>query len=111
MGSTIEQNFLAPYLASSLPWLYLDSKIWMVIGFLGTFTFGARFVIQWWVSEKKKKIIVPELFWYLSFLGSLLNFFYAMHLDKAPLIFGAVFLPPLYARNIIIHRRGKPKLD
>lgn len=106
MTSSIEQNFLAPYLSGYLPWLYLDSQVWTVIGFLGAFTFGSRFVIQWWVSEKNKKIVIPVVFWYLSFIGSVLNFVYAMHLDKAPLVFGSIFLPFLYARNIIIHRNA-----
>lgn len=106
MTSSIEQNFLAPYLSGHLPWLYIDSQAWTVIGFLGTFTFGSRFVIQWWVSEKNKKIVIPVIFWYLSFIGSVLTLIYVLHLDKAPLIFGNFFLPFLYARNIIIHRNA-----
>ncbi|MES2309177.1 MAG: lipid-A-disaccharide synthase N-terminal domain-containing protein [Verrucomicrobiota bacterium] len=111
MGSSIEQNFLAPYLSSYLPWLYLDSKIWMVIGFLGTFTFGSRFIIQWWASERKKQIVVPAAFWYLSFIGSLLTLIYVIHLDKAPLILGNLFLPILYGRNLVLHRRGIKKIE
>lgn len=105
-GPTIDQNFLAPYLYSHLPWLYGDSWMWTVIGFLGTFTFGSRFVIQWWMSEKKKRIVVPAIFWYLSFFGSLMTLVYVIHLDKAPLILGNLFLPFLYFRNIYLHRRG-----
>ena len=106
MSSSIDQNFLAPYLSGHLPWLYVDSSLWTVVGFLGTLTFGSRFVIQWWVSERKKKIVIPAIFWHLSFLGSCLTLIYVIHLDKAPLILGNLFLPFLYCRNIILHRNG-----
>jgi lipid-A-disaccharide synthase-like uncharacterized protein len=98
-------GLLEPYLGSFLPFLYNDSVVWSVIGVAGVITFGGRFVIQWLYSEKEKKLVVPDIFWYLSFVGSTLNLTYAVHLDKFPLILGAIFLPPLYLRNIFLMRR------
>lgn len=99
-------GFLAGYMPNLIgDWLYADTLWWTVIGFAGAAIFGSRFVFQWLHSEKRKQLVVPWYFWHLSFWGSLLNFSYAMHLDKAPLIAGTVFLPLLYGRNLILLRR------
>ncbi len=67
--------------------------------------FGSRFFIQWLHSEKHKRVIVPPVFWHLSFWGSLICLTYALHLDKLPVILGYVFLPFLYARNLYFLRK------
>ncbi len=43
--------------------------IWLLVGLLGQAIFSARFIVQWLVSEKEKKSIIPVAFWYLSLLG------------------------------------------
>src|ERR1700733_12434140 len=43
-----------------------------IFGFLSTFAFGGRFLIQWLASEAKGKSVVPRAFWQLSFAGNLL---------------------------------------
>lgn len=103
-------SFLQPWLEPLLGrWLYVDSGLWTVIGFLGAAVFGSRFVLQWLQSEREKKLVVPWYFWHLSFWGSVLNLLYFMHLDKAPLILGNCFLPFLYGRNILFLRAGGEK--
>lgn len=102
--------FLQPWLDSLVGhWLYVDSGLWTVIGFLGAAIFGSRFLLQWLQSEKEKKLVVPWYFWHLSFWGSVLNLLYFLHLDKAPLILGNCFLPFLYGRNILFLRAGGEK--
>ena len=97
------QRFLEPVVGE---WLYVDSGIWTVIGFLGAGIFGSRFFLQWLQSEKERRLVVPWYFWHLSFWGSSLNMIYFLHLDKAPLILGNCFLPILYARNLVLLHRG-----
>jgi lipid-A-disaccharide synthase-like uncharacterized protein len=104
--STFLQPWLEPVLGR---WLYVDSGLWTVVGFLGAAIFGSRFVLQWLKSEKEKKLVVPWYFWHLSFWGSVLNLLYFLHLDKAPLILGNCFLPFLYGRNILFLRAGGEK--
>ena len=87
------------------PWLYTPSVVWTWIGFLGNFIFGSRFVFQWISSERRKELVVPAYFWQLSFWGSVLNFFYALHLDNAPLLLGVAALPVIYGRNLMLLRR------
>lgn len=40
------------------------------IGFIASFLFGIRFLLQWLQSEKKGYCYVPSLFWKLSLIGS-----------------------------------------
>jgi len=96
-------------LGTHFVWLFRDSVAWTYFGFLGTLLFGSRFVIQWLHSEKHQKIVVPPIFWHLSFWGSLVSLIYAVHIDKLPVIFGLIFLPFLYARNLIL--LGKSRQD
>lgn len=42
------------------------------IGFIATFLFSMRFIIQWIVSEKNSKCIVPKAFWQLSLLANII---------------------------------------
>ncbi len=102
------EGFLAPLLSPYLPWLYWRSLWWTVLGFAGGFTFSGRFVLQWIHSEKAKRVVVPTIFWHLSFWGSVLNTIYFLHLDAAPAIFANCFLPFLYGRNLYLLYRRKP---
>jgi len=64
-----------------LDWSYL-----VILGFIGQFVFGARFLVQWIVSEKKKRSVVPISFWYLSILGGvLLGLYFAFRRDPVGL--------------------------
>ena len=98
-------TFLEPWLRAALPWLYLSTWWWTAVGFAGNILFGSRFILQWLQSEKEKKLVVPGYFWHLSFWGSVLNLFYAFHLDSAPLILGVAALPFIYGRNLVLLRR------
>ena len=102
------EGFLAPLIGSYVPWLYISSIWWTVLGYLANATFSGRFVLQWIHSERAKKIVVPAIFWHLSFWGSVMNFIYAIHCDKAPFIFAFCFLPFIYGRNLVLFYRHQP---
>ncbi|MBP9144515.1 MAG: lipid-A-disaccharide synthase N-terminal domain-containing protein [Thermoanaerobaculia bacterium] len=99
-------GFLQPLLGQALPWLYVDSRWWTVFGLLGNALFSSRFIIQWLHSERRKELVVPPIFWHLSFWGSSLSLVYAFHIDKLPILLSFAFLPFLYARNLVLLRRG-----
>jgi lipid-A-disaccharide synthase-like uncharacterized protein len=102
----MEQDvFLQPFLRPYIGWFYAHSYWWTAFGLVGNALFSARFLVQWLVSEKQKKIIVPPIFWYLSFWGSVVSLIYAFHIDKLPVILGYVALPIIYGRNLMILRR------
>lgn len=48
------------------------------LGFLSSFVFGGRFLVQWAASEKAGRTVVPTLFWQLSLLGNLLLLIHSM---------------------------------
>lgn len=99
-------TFLEPFIGPLLPWFYVDSYLWTAFGLLGNLTFGARFVVQWVTSERKGQLVVPPLFWHLSFWGSIITLVYAFHVDKLPVILGYVALPVIYGRNLVLLGRG-----
>jgi lipid-A-disaccharide synthase-like uncharacterized protein len=100
-------GFLEPLLGSAMPWLYLESKFWTVFGLIGNLMFSLRFIVQWLYSEKRQELVVPDIFWHLSFWGSVITLIYALHVDKLPVILGYFFLPILYFRSLILLFRGK----
>jgi lipid-A-disaccharide synthase-like uncharacterized protein len=104
------EGFLEPFVGRLLPWLYRDSVWWTVFGLTGNLLFSSRFLIQWLHSEKQKQLVVPVVFWHLSFWGSVVALIYGFHVDKLPVILGYIFLPVLYGRNLILLKRGEKAL-
>jgi lipid-A-disaccharide synthase-like uncharacterized protein len=78
---------------------------WKVIGWLGNVTFSARFIVQWYATEKKKQVVVPTAFWWLSLIGSLLLLIYALQKTDSVFIYAYLFPWIPYTRNLIIHYR------
>lgn len=99
-------GLLEPFLGPAIPWLYHESSWWTAWGLFGTALFGSRFVIQWLYSERHQRIIIPPIFWHLSFWGSVISLVYALHVDKLPIILGYCFLPIIYGRNLMLLRRN-----
>jgi lipid-A-disaccharide synthase-like uncharacterized protein len=106
-----DSGFLAPYFGHYVPWLYAGSDWWTLLGFVASFMFSMRFVTQWYLSERHRRIVIPLSFWFLSFFGSLLQLIYLFHLDRAPLILSYVFLPFINLRSLIIHLKNPPELE
>jgi lipid-A-disaccharide synthase-like uncharacterized protein len=80
--------------------------IWLTVGLVGQLLFSARWLIQWFVTEKSRRSTMPETFWYLSLLGGLLVFAYGLHrLD--PVIILGQFGVLIYARNLFFIRKEK----
>ena len=76
---------------------------WLLIwGSVAQIIFTMRFVYQWLLTEKYKISSLPNGFWILSLVGSLMILFYAI-LRKDPVLFlGTIFSVFLYIRNLII---------
>jgi lipid-A-disaccharide synthase-like uncharacterized protein len=82
--------------------------LWNLVGWAGQIVFFSRFIVQWYATEKKKQVVVPSAFWYLSIAGSLLLLLYAVFYDKHyVVIFSYAFSWIPYIRNLIIHHRHK----
>ncbi len=74
--------------------------MWLAIGFGAQLMFSMRFIIQWIASEKARASIVPETFWYFSFVGGLMLFVYAIHRADPVFILGQGLGLIIYTRNI-----------
>ena len=85
----------------------IDWSVWKVVGWLGNLIFSSRFLVQWYVTEKKKQVVVPQPFWWLSLAGSLTFLCYSIHQQHYVFIFAYAFTWIPYMRNLIIHRRHK----
>ena len=74
--------------------------LWLFVGFAGQILFSARFLIQWIASERVRKSIVPEAFWYFSLGGGALLLAYAIYRGDPVFIAGQAFGMIVYLRNI-----------
>src|SRR5262245_53966146 len=110
MNATIG-TFLEPYVGTWLPYLYTSSLWWTMFGLAGNLLFSSRFLFQWLASERRKQLFVPAHFWYLSFWGSVINLIYALHIDNAPIILGAVALPFIYGRNLVLLHASRNEMS
>lgn len=82
-------------------------QVWLLVGFLGQAIFGARFLVQWLASEKHGRSIIPHIFWYMSIVGSVLLFAYAIYRNDPVFIVGQGLGIFIYLRNIVLIKREK----
>ena len=80
-------------------------KYWVIFGFIGQICFGSRFLVQWIVSEKAKRSIIPTPFWYLSLIGGLILLIYAIHIRDIVFTVGQSFGLLVYSRNLYFIKR------
>ncbi|MCX7012433.1 MAG: lipid-A-disaccharide synthase N-terminal domain-containing protein, partial [Candidatus Sumerlaeota bacterium] len=94
--------FLLPFTHVAVPaWLALT------LGFAGSFTFTSRFFVQWIVSERARKSIVPRDFWTMSSVGTVILLAYFI-LRRDPVgILGQALPLPAYLYNIALIRRSE----
>ena len=85
--------------------------IWIIVGFVAQFMFMMRFIMQWIYSERARRSIVPEVFWYFSLLGGALLLAYAIHRTDPVFIAGQALGLLIYSRNIYFIWREKKRGD
>ena len=79
-----------------------SDMIWLVIGLLGQAIFSARFIVQWIMSEREKRSVIPVIFWYLSLFGGLTLLLYAIHRRDPVFILGQLSGMFIYSRNLFL---------
>ena len=87
--------------------LSANELAWIVIGFVAQFMFMMRFVMQWIYSERARRSIVPEVFWYFSLAGGGMLLAYAIHRADPVFIAGQSLGLFIYSRNIYFIWREK----
>ena len=83
--------------------------IWLIIGFTGQGLFFARWIVQWFRSERKRESTIPLSFWYLSLIGGLITLAYAIYRKDPVFITGQSIGNLVYLRNLmLIYRKRAP---
>lgn len=81
------------------------NPVWLVVGFLGALGWTARFVVQWWASERAGVAHLPVAFFRLGVVAAVFLFAYALaERDWVNTVGFALTLVP-YARNLVLLRR------
>ncbi len=85
-----------------------DVSLWVhSIGILGVAAFSARFWLQWWDAETKRRSVLSEPFWWISLVGTAIAGLYFFLLSDWVNLLGPLcaFVP--YSRNLILLRRER----
>ena len=101
-------NAVIEFLKRAIMEEIIKDPVWATVALVGQVVFGGRFVLQWIVSEYKKKSHVPTSFWYVSLVGSLILLAYSIHLKNPIFMLGFSLNTIIYIRNlhlIYIHAR------
>ncbi len=88
----------------------MTTNQWLIIGFVGQALFGARFIIQWIVSEKKGESTIPLAFWYCSIGGAVVLLSYAIYKEDPVFIVGQSLGSIVYVRNLILIDRKRKSM-
>jgi lipid-A-disaccharide synthase-like uncharacterized protein len=85
-----------------------STTLWLAIGFLGQALFSARFFVQWIASERARRSVVPNAFWFFSLAGGLVLLSYAIHRRDPVFILGQASGLLIYSRNLhLLHRQRR----
>ncbi len=85
----------------------VKDPIWATLAFIGQMVFGGRFILQWIVSEYKKRSHVPTAFWFMSLAGSLILLSYSVHIKNPVFMLGFSLNTLIYLRNLhLIYRHA-----
>ncbi|GIK19454.1 MAG: hypothetical protein AMXMBFR77_19210 [Phycisphaerales bacterium] len=82
--------------------------VWIVVGLTGQACFFGRMLVQWVVSEKSRRSVVPAVFWWMSFFGGVTLFAYFVWRTDIVGVLGQSTGVVIYARNLrLIHKHNR----
>ncbi len=84
---------------------FSGANFWLIVGFAGQAMFSARFLVQWLASEKARRSVMPNAFWYFSILGGSILLSYAIWRQDPVFIVGQGAGLFIYLRNLHLLRR------
>jgi lipid-A-disaccharide synthase-like uncharacterized protein len=80
---------------------------WLIFGIAAQLLFTARFLVQWIVSERLGKSVVPLAFWVLSMGGGVMLLIYGLVRREPIIIMGQALAVFIYIRNLMLIFRNK----
>ena len=84
---------------------------WLALGFAAQAMFMMRFVIQWLATEKARRSVVPDAFWYWSLAGGFMLFVYSIYRLDPVFMLGQGSGLFIYARNLYFIRRARREAE
>lgn len=81
--------------------------LWLAVGFLGQAVWSSRFVLQWWVSERRRESVLPASFFVVSVVGAVLLCAYAVYRLDYVMMTAYALNPIPYVRNLVLIRRDR----
>jgi lipid-A-disaccharide synthase-like uncharacterized protein len=97
-------------LAHFIQWFTAVPHVWKLIGFSGQALFAARFLVQWFQSEREGRSVIPLGFWYCSLGGGVVLLAYALYIGDAVFIVGQASGLFVYSRNLYLIFRERAAL-
>lgn len=89
----------------------IDIDFWIIIGFAAQGLFFMRFFVQWIISEREGKSVVPLAFWIFSVMGGAMLLIYAIHRRDPVFIFGQAGGLVIYTRNLMLIHKNKKQVE
>jgi len=80
---------------------------WLLLGFTGQALFSLRFLVQLLHSERQRRSVVPQEFWYFSVAGGVVLLAYAIHKQDLVFILGQLTGLFVYGRNLYFLNQQK----
>jgi len=86
--------------------------LWVAIGLFGQLLFTGRLLVQWLISEKHRRSIVPTAFWWMSLVGATMLLVYFIWRKEPIGILGQATGWFIYVRNLyLIYCHGNAPAD
>ena len=98
------EGWLYRLLNITTPW----GILWVSVGFLGQLLFTFRMLLQWLVSEKHQRSVVPVGFWWGSLFGGILLLVYFIWRKDIIGVAGQSTGAFIYVRNLVLIYRQPP---
>lgn len=82
--------------------------VWVVVGLGGQLAFAGRWLIQWFVSERRRESYIPASFWWTSLCAGVILFAYFAWRQDLVGVLGQTSGIVVYARNIrLINKKAR----
>jgi lipid-A-disaccharide synthase-like uncharacterized protein len=84
--------------------------LWVLLGLAAQGMFFMRFFVQWIMSEREGKSVMPLAFWIFSVLGGGLLLIYAIYRRDPVFILGQAGGLVIYTRNLMLIYRERQRI-
>jgi lipid-A-disaccharide synthase-like uncharacterized protein len=76
--------------------------LWVGLGLLGQVLFAGRMVVQWIISERERRSVVPVIFWWMSLAGASMLLLYFVWRRDVIGVLGQAMGWVIYVRNLCL---------